>query len=55
MTWPNGIKRYVGKFASKGEAGQWIKQNSWLTAKKIDEKDLVRRGRPSSGKKSQAE
>jgi hypothetical protein len=47
IAWPNGIKRYFGEFSSKHEASDWIKENRWLTAKQIEEKDLVPRGRPS--------
>jgi hypothetical protein len=45
LTWPNRSARYLGEFTSKRDADQWIKQNLWLTAKRIDDKDLARRER----------
>jgi hypothetical protein len=45
ISWPNGASHHLGKFTSEREASQWIKQHRWLTAKRIEEKDLVRRGR----------
>jgi hypothetical protein len=48
ITWSNGIKRYFGEFSSERDAGQWIKQNKWLTAERIDEKDIVLHGSRST-------
>jgi hypothetical protein len=42
MVWPTGVIRYFGEFPSERKAGQWIKQNRWLTAKRIDEKKSLR-------------
>jgi len=47
ITWPNGRSDYFGKYTSEREASAWIKEHRWLTAKRIKEKDLVPRGRPS--------
>jgi hypothetical protein len=44
MTWPNGFRHYLGEFSSVHDARQWIKENRWLTAERIDDKDLVRHG-----------
>ena len=49
LTWPNRNTRYLGEFTSKREADQWIKQNLWLTAKRIDDKDLARRESRAAG------
>lgn len=44
IAWPNGSIHYFGKFASKEEAAGWIKEHYWMTAKKIEDRDLLRRG-----------
>jgi hypothetical protein len=46
ITWPNGTKHYFGQFPSEREASQWIEEHRWMTAKKIDEAEMYRRGRP---------
>ena len=53
ITWPNGAKHYFGKYNSEREANQWIEKHGWLTAARIENGDLVRRGRMSGGDKSQ--
>ncbi len=54
IAWPNGTARYLGEYASKFEARDWIKEHQWLTTGRIEEKDLARRQRQSDRKKSQA-
>jgi hypothetical protein len=46
IAWPNGRNTYFGKYTER-EACDWIKEHRWLSAKTIEEKDLVPRGRPS--------
>ena len=31
IMWPNGTKRYFGKFDTEREAGEWIYDHRWLT------------------------
>jgi hypothetical protein len=33
ITWANGTKHHVGKFASESEAGAWIDQHRWFAEK----------------------
>jgi hypothetical protein len=43
LDWPNGITRYLGSFRSKNEVITWIAVHRWMTAAKIEERDLQRR------------
>lgn len=49
LDWPNGITRYFGSFRSKSETTTWIALNCWMTAPRIDERDMARRRARSAG------
>jgi hypothetical protein len=41
LDWPNGLTRYLGSFRSRSEALTWIALNRWMTAAKIEERDVL--------------
>ena len=44
IAWPNGGNHYFGRFHSEIEAVSWITDHHWMTAKVIEDRDLLRRG-----------
>jgi hypothetical protein len=41
ITWPNGAKHYVGRYAERREADKWIAEHGWMTAERIEESDIL--------------
>jgi hypothetical protein len=49
ITWPNGAKHYVGRYAARREAEKWIAEHRSMTAERIEETDIptvARKWRP---------
>jgi hypothetical protein len=49
ITWPNGAKHYVGRYADRREAEKWIAEHRSMTAERIEETDVptvARKWRP---------
>jgi hypothetical protein len=42
IPWPNGTKRYFGKFGSEQEAERWISRHRWLTGRGMEGTKIYR-------------
>ena len=40
LTWPNGSIHYFGRYADRREADKWIAEHRWMTAERIEERDI---------------
>jgi hypothetical protein len=45
ITWPNGGKHHVGRYAERREADKWIAEHAWMIAERIEEDMPPRNGK----------
>ena len=41
VIWPNGASHHVGRYADRREADKWIAEHRWMTAERIEERDIT--------------